>query len=112
MADNEWFTTDQKYTRMADAIGATLSEERPDLVGKAFFDELDKQLEEILPEKYKKTKTRRSPVEGGQSSTTRPAQAKKQTYDNLPADAKAACDKFVKQGFMTKEQYVAEYEWD
>lgn len=110
MAENEWFTTDQKMTRVADAIGAELSQTRPDLVGKAFFDALDKELEEVLPEKYKK-RQRTSPVEGNTSSTSRPSGAKKQSYETLPAEAKAACDKFVKQGFMTREQYVQEYDW-
>jgi hypothetical protein len=35
--------------------------------------------------------------------------SKAETYDNLPADAKAACDDFVKQGFMKREDYVKQY---
>jgi hypothetical protein len=29
----------------------------------------------------------------------------------LPEIAKAACDRFVKQKLMTKEAYVADYDW-
>lgn len=110
MSENEWFTSDSKMTRVADAIGADLSMNRPDLKGKAFFDELDKELADILPSKYKKT-PRASPVEGNTSGTSRPSGSKKQSYENLPEDAKAACNKFVKQGFMTREAYVADYDW-
>ena len=36
----------------------------------------------------------------------------KKSYENLPSEAKAACDKFVKQGLMTREEYVKEFEWE
>lgn len=112
MDENKWFGDDQKYTRVADAIGASISQEFPHLKGKAFFEKLDEELQEVLPEKYKKKSSRPNPVEGAASTPTRPVGGKKQTYENLPADAKAACDRFVKQGFMTREQYVADYEWN
>jgi hypothetical protein len=31
------------------------------------------------------------------------------SYAALPDDAKKACDRFVKQGLMTKEQYIKDY---
>jgi len=30
----------------------------------------------------------------------------------LPQEAKAACDRFVKQGLLTVEEYLKEYEWE
>jgi len=111
MEDNKWFTTDLKMTRIADAIGASINAEFPNLRGQAFFDKLDEELKETFPEKFGKT-SRQSPVEGNTDGTRRPANKNKKSYENLPADAKAACDKFVKQGFMTRENYVAEYEWE
>jgi hypothetical protein len=30
----------------------------------------------------------------------------------LPSEAKAACDRFVKQKLMTREQYVADFDWN
>jgi hypothetical protein len=109
MDNNTWFTTDIKMTRIADAIGASINAEYPNLRGQAFFDKLDEELAETFPDKLGKQK-RQSPVEGNPQS--RPAPKSKKSYENLPADAKAACDKFVKQGFMTKEQYVQDYEWE
>lgn len=112
MEKNTWFTTDDKYTRIADAIGASIHSGHPGLRGQAFFDLLDIELEEVLPAKYKK-QTRTSPVEGSTNGGgTSRSSGGKQSYANLPADAKAACDKFVKQGFMTREAYVAEYDWN
>lgn len=109
MDDNKWFTSDDKYTRIADAIGKQLWDNHPELKGKAFFERLDEELQEVLPAKYKK-QARTSPVEGSSTSTSRPtASRNRQTYENLPADAKEACDRFVKQKLMTKERYVEVY---
>jgi len=112
MDENNWFGQDIKLTKMADAIGEELNATRPDLKGKAFFEALDKELEDILPEKYQKPTKRQSPVEGGTTSGTRRPTVAKKSYENLPSDARAACDKFVKSGLMTKEAYVQEYDWE
>ena len=109
MVDNDWFTKDIKMSRIADAVGMEVNAKYPHLKGKAFFDKLDEELEEVLPEKYRK-KPRTSPVEGS-TRTARSTSTKKESYDNLPAEAKAACDRFVKQGLMTKEEYVSSYDW-
>jgi hypothetical protein len=110
MNENTWFTQDVKYTRIADAIGVQINQDFPQLQGKAFLEKLDEELEEVLPEKYRK-QSRNNPVEGSTSRTNRSTASKKQTYEALPPDAKAAADRFVKQGLMTREQYIAAYDW-
>lgn len=111
MEENKWFTTDDKMTRIADAIGVSINQNYPNLAGKAFFEQLDKELEEVLPSKYKKT-ARTSPVEANTQGSNRPVGSKKQSYENLPADAKAACDRLIKDGNkITREQYCSFYDW-
>lgn len=110
MEKNTWFGQDRRMTAMADVIGRELNERSPHLRGQAFFDALDEALLEEMPEKLGK-KERANPVEGSSKGTSRPTGPKGRSYKDLPADAKAACDRFVKQGFMTQEQYVAEYDW-
>jgi hypothetical protein len=113
MGENDWFTKDTKFTRIADSIGAQINLEYPNLQGKAFLEKLDEELQEVLPDKYKKT-TRRSPVEGANNSDTgRPNSGSgRHSYANLPPEAKAACDKYVKTipGY-TRESYLADYDW-
>ena len=112
MDRNEWFGKDAKLTGMANGLGVELRKENPSLTGKAFLEKLDSELAEIIPAKFGK-KTTFNPMEGSPNGTARPsAGSGKKSYNNLPSDAKSACDKFVKQGLMTKEQYVAEYSWD
>ena len=111
MEDNTWFTNDEKYTRIADAIGMSINQNFPDLKGKAFFDKLDLELEEVLPVKYQKS-SKGSPVEGGSQRNLRSSSTNKHTYENLPAEDKAHCDRFIKQGLIkTREDYCKEYDW-
>lgn len=109
--NNSWYTSDTKLRNAADSVAASLAQEQPWLKGAAFFKALDAELEATFsPEKLGKRVKPRSPVESSTTTTSRTT-SKKNGYDNLPADAKAACDKFVRQGLMTKEEYVSSYEW-
>jgi len=111
MDGNSWYGRDDEASEVANALGVAVKKQFPHLSGQAFLDKLDERIEERIPEV--KGKKRVSQVEGaantgnsgGSRSTT------KKTYENLPSDAKAACDKFVKQKLMTKEDYVSSYDW-
>lgn len=109
---NTWFGQDKRMTGIVNGIGESLRLEFPLLKGQAFLDKLDEVLAEEFPNKFsgeKKSPTNR--VESGSGRASRGSSSNAQTYDNLPADAKAACDRFVKQKLMTREQYVADFDW-
>ena len=109
---HEWFGVNKKLTVLANAVAEEVRSNYPHLQGKDFFDKLDEQLEEE-PQFGKKPTPRQNPVEGaggGRGATSVPQS--KRSYNNLPAEAKTACDKYVKNGLLTREQYVAYYAWD
>jgi hypothetical protein len=106
---NDWYKNSITMKKAANSIADVLHEDEPDLSGQAFLDKLDEQLAEAFPSKLGKTPKPRSPVEGASGSGVR--NAKEHSYEKLPSDAKAACDKFVKQKLMTREQYVSDYQW-
>lgn len=109
--DNDWYASNSRMRAATDAIATQLSKEQPWLTGRAFFDALDTELSNTFPaDKLGKRVKPRSPTEGSSTSSSRSGGSQK-TYSSLPADAKVACDKFVKQGLMTKEEYVSSYEW-
>jgi hypothetical protein len=109
---NKWYSSDEKMRVATDAVATQLSKSQPWLRGKDFLDALDKELEETFTsEKLGRKPKARSPVEGTTNGGNR-SPSNKKSYENLPADAKAACDKFVRQKLMTKEQYVGSYSWD
>ena len=107
---NNWFGQDKRMTSIANGIGESLRLEFPQLKGTSFLEKLDEVLLEEFPNKFGKKNTPTNRVESGSGRQGRGSSGA-QSYDNLPADARAACDKFVKQKLMTKEEYVSSYDW-
>jgi hypothetical protein len=103
---NDWFGVDVKKTQRVNALGESLKKSNPTLQGPAFLEALDTEIEEVFGSPRQRVG---SPVEGG----NRPGGVgnSKHSYANLPADAKAACDRFVSQKLMTKEEYLNTYDW-
>jgi len=108
---NTWFGEDRRMTAVVNGIGESLRLEFPLLKGQPFLDKLDEVLAEEFPTKFGKKQSPSSRVESGSGRQSRGG-SKAQSYDNLPAEAKAACDRFVKQKLMTREQYVADFDWN
>lgn len=112
MDRNSWFGQDVEMSQRTNALGSLLATRNPGLKGKAFLEKLDEALKEEFPERFGSKRERPNPVEGGGTGPRSTAKAGKRSYENLPADAKAACDKFVRQKLMTAEEYVAMYDWE
>jgi hypothetical protein len=112
--ENKWFGTDRRMTSVANGIGESLRLEFPGLKGQEFLEKLDDVLQEEFPDKFGKQKksAATSRVESGSGRSGRNGGSSQPNYDNLPAEAKAACDRFVKQKLMTREQYVADFDWN
>ena len=108
---NTWFGEDKRMTAVVNGIGESLRVEFPMLKGQPFLDKLDEVLAEEFPNKFGKKQSIRSRVESGSGRQSR-GSSNAQSYDNLPPEAKSACDRFVKQKLMTREQYVADFDWN
>lgn len=107
-ADNKWYVENRKLATYADGLSDQIRAEG--YTGKAYFSELTKRTQEDNPEEFSnKNRAKPNSVESGQA---RVVLSEKKTYDDLPADAKAACDGFVKDGFTTREDYVSVYEFE
>jgi hypothetical protein len=111
LSRNEWFGSDGEMTDVANGLGASVRKQFPHLTGRAFLDKLDDKIKEYFPHKVLGNKARGSAVDttgnvrGGTSSG-------KKSYDNLPQDAKEACDRFIKNGWIkSKQEYVDSYDW-
>ena len=106
--DNPWFGKDTELTEEANLIGEVIKRKQPTLIGEAFLDEVTKRVKKAYPEKFTNSnRGRPSPVEG----TTAPKSNQKggKGYNDLPPEAKQACQKFEKQGLITREAYLKEY---
>lgn len=107
-SDNPWYGTDLELTDIADGLSNSVSRENPGLKGKAFLDKLTERVKAVMPKKFENPRRSEKLVEDGQ----RKGSEKGKGYDDLPDDARKACDKFVKTipGF-TKEKYLSTYDW-
>jgi hypothetical protein len=99
-------------TDVANGLGASVRRQFPHLSGQEFLNKLDEKITEYFPHKVLGNKARGSAVDstgnvrGGSGSG-------KKSYDNLPSDAKAACDRFIKNGWIkSKQEYVDSYDWN
>ena len=110
LSRNTWFGPDEEMTNVANGLGSTVRKQFPHLSGRDFLDKLDDKIKEYFPHKFGGAKAKGSAVDssgsvrGGSSST-------KKSYENLPADAKEACDRFIANGWIkSKQEYVEAYD--
>jgi hypothetical protein len=109
---NQWFGSDTEMTDMANGLGASVRKQFPHLTGRAFLDKLDEKIVEYFPHKVLGNKSKGSAVDSGATGVRGGSASGKKSYDNLPQDAKEACDRFIANGWIkSKQEYVDSYDW-
>lgn len=106
--ENPWFGKDKAMTAACAAIGDDVLADG--YTGKAQIREVDRRMREAFPEKFAKPTNQNRNLPGAVEGAGAPRRSSGKTYSDLPADAKAACDDFVKRvpGF-TRERYIKDY---
>jgi DNA-binding ferritin-like protein len=109
LSHNTWYETNATLAAFADGMADRLIAQG--YTGKAYFDELTERTKEAFPEEFG-NKNRKKPnlVEDGEPAVV---DSSKQTFNNLPKEAKEAYANFKRDipGF-TKEQFVEQYDWE
>ena len=109
VADSKWYGSNKKLTGYADGIADGIAKQG--YTGQAYFNELDRQIEEVFPEEFSNPNRQNAPsVEtGGDKGSSNPTD---QTWANLPAEDKAQAERFINDmpGF-TQEKFLDQYEW-
>jgi len=109
---NQWFGEDTEMTDVANGLGASVRRQFPHLSGQEFLNKLDEKIAEYFPHKVMGNKARGSAVDSS-GNVRGDVKGAKKSYDNLPDDAKAACDRFIKNGWIkSKQEYVDNYDWN
>jgi len=111
LAENSWYSTDQVKTAFANDLADRLVLEGYTDQSPAFFKEITRQVKEQFSDDF--GNKNRSRPQGVESDVQLAVPSKERSYENLPKEAKDACDRFVKEipGFK-KEDYVKAYEWE
>jgi len=109
---NNWFGNDIEMTELANTLGSSVRKQFPHLASRAFLEKLDDKIREYMPSKFLGNKAKGSAVDSSGSVRGSGSSGKK-SYDNLPDDAKQACDRFIKQGWIkSKQEYIDSYDWN
>jgi hypothetical protein len=109
---NTWFGNDIEMTELANTLGSSVRKQFPHLTSRAFLEKLDDKIREYMPNKFLGNKAKGSAVDSSGSVRGSGSSGKK-SYDNLPDDAKQACDRFIKNGWIkSKQEYVDSYDWN
>lgn len=113
IAENEWFQKDKALNAVAVDIFGELEQEQPGASKSDLLAETKRQVMDKFPKKFGLNPNRDNASAVGSPGGIPPKKKAGKTYEDLPADAKAACTKFVKTipGY-TREKYVKDYEWD
>lgn len=128
LTDNSWYAEDLDLQAAANIIAHQEARANPSVTGKGLYDKVKARLQKqaLWKEKFPEdpAMTMGNIVEGETGNgNRRPGNSKAKTYENLPAEAKAACDKFIANGWITlpgkkdatlkdkREAYCADYDW-
>uniref|UniRef100_A0A6M3J296 Uncharacterized protein n=1 Tax=viral metagenome TaxID=1070528 RepID=A0A6M3J296_9ZZZZ len=105
--ENQWYEDDIDMSIYADNVGTYLAARHPAWPSAKVFAEVTKKVKAKFPAKFKNGRRDQQPlVESGGAG---PAAAAGKKYADLPAGAKKACDDFVQEGLLTREEYVKDY---
>lgn len=106
---NSWYQEDIVLQDVANEVAERLARGRPDLQGVEFLETVKTIVTERMPQKFKNP-ARNGPAQVEGASPRAPKGGK--SYNDLPAEAKAMCDLFVRDipGF-TREEFISEYKF-
>lgn len=106
---NKWAEDDPLLAEEAEIQALYLRNKGSKLQGTEFLESVAKRVKERFPDKFKNPRRESAPSVEGSSSGVRKSGGK--TYADMPAEARAACDRAVKNYGIKKEDYVKNYDW-
>ncbi len=102
-----WYGKDAERTDYAHMVTPGIRQQHPNLTGKEFLDKVTTEVEKRFTAPRRNGADR---VEGSRGGATQSGRNGK-SYDDLPAEAKVACDKFAGKLVGTGKAYKTEKEW-
>lgn len=114
IGENEWFNKSVALRSVAIEEFGDLERQYPGKNKAELLAETKQKVMDRFPEKFGiNTKRDNAGTVTTPNGAGMPPKKKGKTYDDLPPDAKAACNKFVKSipGY-TRDKYVKDYEWE
>jgi hypothetical protein len=107
VAANPWFEDEPVMRGAALALAERLHTQgltEPE----AQLAEVARRIRMEFPHRFENPRRRQAAAVEGAPGARRSVRG---TYADLPPEARAACDRFVKQGLLTRDQFVKDYKW-
>ncbi len=107
--DNTWYGDNIEMTIYANQAGQIIRGKHPNWSLSKVYDKVTQAVKEKFSGHFKnKARSHPASVEGGSPGAGETPSDKK-TYADLPPEAKKACDRYVKEKLLTKEQFVKDF---
>lgn len=106
LKSNPWYENDPDLKETADAIGAKLQNDNPEVVKdpEQFLSQVTDKIKKVSPDKFSKKRT--TPVEGDKGGGN---SKKKHSIRSLPEEDQKVAKRIVDSGVMSEEDYVRQY---
>ena len=107
---NEWYLKDEDMTDFANLHAQKLTKQNPNMPYEQVLQTVEKKIKETFPTRFANPNREvPSAVDGSTNRQVTP-KSNGQSYNDLPADAKAMCNQNVEQGlYKSKEDWVKSY---
>lgn len=103
VSKNSWYTSNTEMQNFADSIGRAYALSKPGVAPNDVLKYVSTKVKQAFPEKFENPKrTEPSPVEGSKGTRTT---SKSESYE-LSVDEERVMNKLVRQGAITKEDYI------
>mgnify|MGYP003644788966 CR=1 FL=1 len=103
---NKWMKTDKEAQAYAESYAQYLRKKGDERVGSEFLDEVTKAVKKEFPDKF--TNPRREAPSSVEGSSPQARKGGKSFVD-MPADARAACERMAKNGYADKPKEMADF---
>lgn len=106
--ENTWYVGDAELRVSADQIGTAYAASHPNLDPQEVLQYVKTRVKKLYPEKFQnQNRERPSAVEGSSNAPTRATASNRDNF-SLSEDEKRVMNTFVRQGVMSKEEYIKE----
>jgi hypothetical protein len=105
VSENKWYKNNNEMKAEADAIGQAYANNNPEVSPQKVLEYVTSRIKKLYPEEFQnQNKFRPSSVEGGSNSR----HGISQDSFTLTDEEKKVMNTFIRQGIMTKDEYIAE----
>lgn len=107
--ENPWYGDNVEMTIYADQAGGIISSRNRGITAAALYKKVTAEVKKKFPNSFKNPRRSQASTVEGDTPAAGNSTPMGRTYSDMPAAARKACDDFVKEKLLTREEYVKDY---